>query len=459
MADIDVLVAGAGAAGLASALSAAELGATVAIAEAHPTFRSDSNTAMSTSMIPAGGSRWQLDAGIDDSPDQFLADVAAKTGGLAHPTAARTLVDVAPRLVEWLADEIDVPIELVEDFTYPGHTVRRCHAVPDRTGRTLHAHLLRGADAAGVDLMVPMKLVDMSFDTTGTVDGAVLETPAGDREHVSAGAVILATNGFAANRSMVSEHIPEMADALYFGGHGSHGDAMTLGGRYGFDLAAMDAYQGHGSVASPHGVLVTWATVMHGAVIVDDHGRRFADETVGYSEFARWVLDREGSHAWLILDEAIHEACRVFGDYADLIDAGAVRWEDSPTSLAHRIGADVSVVESTLRTAHEAAVGSSADPLGRTDWGAPLDAPYGVVRITGALFHTQGGLDIDANARVLRGGEPVGGLYAAGGSAVGMSGRGSSGYLAGNGLLAALGLGYLGGRAAARDSSAREESS
>jgi fumarate reductase flavoprotein subunit len=69
-----------------------------------------------------------------------------------------------------------------------------------------------------------------------------------------------------------------------------------------------------------------------------------------------------------------------------------------------------------------------------------------VVKVTGALFHTQGGLLVDGHARVLRDGRPIPGLYAAGGAAAGISGHGADGYLAGNGLLSALGLGYLAGR-------------
>ena len=99
----DVLVAGAGAAGLAAALSAADRGLEVAIVEASETFRIDSNTAMSTSMVPAGGSRWQAEAGIDDSPERFYGDVMRKTKGLADPVVSRTLTDVAPELVAWMA--------------------------------------------------------------------------------------------------------------------------------------------------------------------------------------------------------------------------------------------------------------------------------------------------------------------------------------------------------------------
>jgi fumarate reductase flavoprotein subunit len=94
--------------------------------------------------------------------------------------------------------------------------------------------------------------------------------------------------------------------------------------------------------------------------------------------------------------------------------------------------------------------GESTDTFGRSTFGGELEPPYATVRVTGALFHTQGGLMVDPDARVLTPSlEAISGLYAAGGAAVGMSGDGASGYLAGNGLLSALGLGYLAGRHAA----------
>lgn len=449
MPDVDLLVAGAGAAGLASALAAAERGASVAVAEAQVTFRQDSNTAMSTSMVPAGGSRWQHELGIEDSPAAFLADVQKKTHGTAHPAVSRSLVTAAPDLVAWLADVARVPLELVTDFNYPGHAATRCHTVADRAGKTLHRHLLEAVDAAGVTLMVPLSLDDLIFEKDQVI-GARLVNPDGATDDVTASAVVLATNGFGASAEHVRRFIPEMDGALYFGGHGSRGTAITLAERHELDLASMGAYQGHGSVATPHGVLVTWATVMHGAVIVDSSGSRFADETIGYSEFARLVLDRPGGEAWLILDESVDAASRVFADYQDLLAAGAVKWAADAGELAALTGVPLANLRATLERAADSASEGSADPFGRSHWEAPLRPPYGAVKITGALFHTQGGLDVDGNAAVLRGGRPVGGLHAAGGAAVGMSGEGADGYLAGNGLLAALGLGFIAGRQASK---------
>lgn len=447
MSDVDVVVAGAGAAGLATALAASDDGAkSVLVAEAHTTFRRGSNTSMSTSMVPAGGSRWQREAGIDDSPERFLQDIRGKTKDQADERLAIALTQVAPELVEWLADHCAVPLDLVTDFSYPGHSRDRCHAVPDRAGRTLHAQLLEQVDRrTDVTLVTPLRLADIELvDDRAAV--AVVKRPDGDVERIGTDAVVLATNGFGANVDLVTTHIPEIAEGLYHGGDGSTGDALAIGARIGADAAFLDAYQGHGSVAVPHGILLTWATVMHGAYLINVEGQRFGDETVGYSEFGARVTAQPGGTAWMLLDGRIDDACRPFADYQDILSAGAVSWADDVEGIAKLTGAPVDRLDRTVSEAAAAAEGSTTDALGRTRWSQPLEPPYAVVKVTGALFHTQGGLLVDGHARVLRDGRPIPGLYAAGGAAAGISGHGADGYLAGNGLLSALGLGYLAGR-------------
>jgi fumarate reductase flavoprotein subunit len=445
----DVLVAGAGAAGLAAALSAADRGLEIAVVEASKTFRLDSNTAMSTSMVPAGGSRWQAEVGIEDSPERFYGDVMAKTMGTADPIVSRALTDVAPELVAWMADTVGVPLELVTDFRYPGHSADRCHAVPDRSGRALHSHfLVELGKRSNVTMITPMRLTGVSQRDAGQIT-VQAERPGGASEESTARSVVLATNGYGARRDFVAKFMPEIENALYHGGSGSTGDALVIGETMDADLGYLDAYQGHGSVATPHGIIVTWAIVMHGGVLINSDGKRFGDETQGYSEYAVPVLGQVDGVAWVLLDERIANACLVFKDYQDLVDAGAVRWSDDLTDLAHIVGAPVEAVEATLSAAAAAASGAESDPFGRTGWEQQLRPPYGAVKVTGALFHTQGGLRVDASARILSGGDPIPGMFAAGGAAIGMSGHGASGYLAGNGLLAALGLGYIAGRHAA----------
>ena len=439
-----VIVAGAGAGGLAAALSAADSGREVVLVERSRTFRHGSNTAMSTSMVPGPGSRWQQRLGIEDSPERFAADVMRKTHGTADPVLTTALSQVGAPLVEWLADRCEVPLDLVDDFSYPGHSALRCHSVPDRAGRTLHAHLLAAAEAdPRITLVVGMELADVTIAGDG-VTGAVLRSPDGSTETAPTGAVVLAVNGFGAEPALVRRYLPEIADGTYHGGDGSRGDALRIGERLGADLSYLDAFQGHGSLAVPHGTLVTWAAVMHGGVLVNSLGERFGDETVGYSEFGPIVVQQPGAIAWVVFDHRIDRLCRPFADYQDLLSAGAVREAPDIAALAALVGCPEPALARTLADA-EAARGG-ADVWGRTDFSEGLATPYLAVRVTGALFHTQGGLTVDGHARVLRRGEPIRGLFAVGGAAAGISGRGCDGYLAGNGLLAALGLGYLAGR-------------
>lgn len=456
MSDVDVIVAGAGAAGFAAALRAAQQGASVLLAEASATYEFGSNTSMSTSMIPAGGSRWQAERGIDDSPDAFRADIRRKTKGSVDATVMHALTDVAPELVTWLSDECDVPLELVTEFRYPGHSADRCHAVVDRSGRTLLRHLRAALERlTRATLVAPLRLDDVVVED-GVVVGARFSTPDGAVENVfSRGGVVLATNGYGGDPELVQRFTPEISQGVYHGGDGSRGDALRIGERLGAGTADLDAYQGHGALATPHNVLLTWASVMHGGVIVNTDGERFGDETIGYSEYGAKVLAQPGSVAWVVFDQRIHAACQAFRDYQDLDAQGAVQWVDSADALASLIGAPADVLARTLAEADAAARGRGPDAFGRTDFSAPIEPAFAAVRVTGALFHTQGGLIVDASARVLTPERsPLPGLYAAGGAAVGMSGRGATGYLAGNGLLAALGLGYLAGSAVASRSAA-----
>lgn len=448
--DFDVVVGGAGGAGTAAALAAAGQGLSVLLLDHLSAFRRGCNTYMSTSMIPAAGTRWQRAAGIDDSPPVFYADIMRKTKGAAYPVLAEALTAVGSELVEWLADEQDLPLELATDFDYPGHSRQRCHTLPSRSGHVLHGHLMLRVDAASaITVAAPMELRSVALDN-GAVSAATVSTPDGAEEVVRTGAVVLATGGFAADPELVRTLIPEIAGALYFGSEGCTGDGLRIGRALHADTGYLDSYQGHGSVATPHGVMVTWAAVMHGGVLVNAAGRRFGDETTGYSEYAREVMKQPAGVAWVVIDERIDGLCRPFADYADLVAQGGIDWCEDVAGAAARIGCPPAGLEETLDTAERARLQTEPDAFDRKLWEAPLTAPYGIIKVTGALFHTQGGLLTDSGGAVLKESVPIPGLYAAGGAAAGISGHGPDGYLAGNGLLAALGLGYLAGRAVSR---------
>lgn len=440
--DFDLVVAGAGG-GLVAALRAAELGSNVLVIDADEHFQRGNNTSMCTAMIPAAGTRWQEAAGVQDSPDRFLDDIARKTEGTADRRVAHALAETSAQLVTWLADNQELELELVTDFRYPGHTADRCHTIPGRHGSRLLRHLVQRAQAhPRIELIAPMSLRNV-HTSGGRVTGVEIATPDGNTENLTTRAVLLATNGFGADRDLVRHHLPEIAGAHYHGGQFSRGDALRIGGELGADTAFLDAYQGHAALSSRSQTLIGWATVVHGGVIVDSTGRRFAPETTGYSEFAAILAGRPGGTGWIVIDEHIEELCSVFDDFRTVAESGSLIRSATATGLAESIGVPAAALGDELAAAHRAAAGEEPDRQGRTDARHPLTAPYIAIAITPALFHTQGGLVVDEHARVLAGGAPIPGLYASGGAAIGISGHGAGGYLAGNGLITALGLAFL----------------
>jgi fumarate reductase flavoprotein subunit len=133
---------------------------------------------------------------------------------------------------------------------------------------------------------------------------------------------------------------------------------------------------------------------------------------------------------------------------------GGVRTADTIEELAALQGIDAAALAATLAAYNRAARGEAADAFTRTAFGlAPLAPPFAVTRVNAALFHTQGGLQVDHRARVVRpDGTPIPNLFAGGGAAVGQSGvAGGAGYVSGNGLLTATVLGYVAGESAAEE--------
>jgi fumarate reductase flavoprotein subunit len=213
----------------------------------------------------------------------------------------------------------------------------------------------------------------------------------------------------------------------------------------------MSSYQGHGSIAHPHATLITWALMMEGGIQVNADGERFSNEHEGYSEQAAKLLRQPGHFGWSIYDQRIHELGLQFEDYRLAQSLGAIRRAESVEELARITDIAISVLADTLQKCRLMATGCGIDSHGRNFLSKQsLRAPYFAVRVTGALLHTQGGLSIDTQGRVLRpNNTALPNLLAGGGAARGLSGPHAEGYLSGNGLLSAIGLGRIGGRTAA----------
>lgn len=443
---VQTIVIGAGACGLTAALAAQDAGGEVLVLE-----RDESpfgSTSMSSGFIPAAATRWQQEQGIDDDPSLFLEDIQRKSHDRSDPTVAAEVTEAIGPALEWLEDEYGIPFEVLDGFLYPGHSRHRMHAVPERTGEALLTRLLQAVMAAGIPVMTDARVTTLFADEDGLISGVEVTRPDGGTELIGCDSLILACNGYGGNPEMVAANIPAMAEAEYHGHAGNTGDAVLWGEALGAEVRDLTACQGHGSLAMPHRILITWALMMEGGIQVNKNGDRFANEHQGYSEQAVDVLKQPDGVAFDIYDARLHALGLEFPDYKDAVNAGAVRQCASVEELAEHIGVPFDNLDAAIAATHTDEVDRFGRDLGKTPG---LEDPFFAVRVTGALFHTQGGLAIDGEARVLRDdGSSFPNLFAAGGAAVGVSGPDISGYLSGNGLLTAIALGRIAGEAAVR---------
>jgi fumarate reductase flavoprotein subunit len=450
--ELPLVIVGGGACGLVAGLAAMSRGIEAVILERDDTPRG--STFMSSGFVPAAGTRFQKAAGVEDSPEQMVEDIVRKNEHESDPGIVEALAEASGKVIGWLADEHGIPFELVEGFLYPGHTNMRMHCTPRRTGEELMACLLSAAEKAELPILTEARVTTLHIDEERRVRGVSYQRPDGNIEKIGCKNLLLACNGYGGNPELIGQYIPQMKNALYYGHEGNQGEAVLWGQALNASVKDLAAYQGHGSLAWPHQTLISWAVMMQGGIQLNLRGQRFSNEHGGYSEQAAKVLEQPEGIAFNVFDERIHEQCLQFEDYRNAHAAGAVKVFESIEELANKLQlppAEVYEVFDEIRTLQK---NNEADRFGRNfPKDQQLKAPYHVIRVTGALFHTQGGLEILADGRVLdERGEPLPNLFAAGGAARGVSGAGDSGYLSGNGLLSAVVMGALAGRAVAESS-------
>lgn len=443
-----LLIVGAGAAGLCAALAAKESGVDAVVVERDAV--PSGSTALSAGLIPAAGTRFQRAKGIADSAELLAADVLRKAHDEPDVAIVDAVASASGPLVEWLADRYGLPFDVVDNFNYPGHSALRMHGLPSRTGRELIDRLRQVAEANDIVILTKCAVERLFADGHGRIRGVEITRGDASRERVGCDALILACNGYGGNPDLVRRFIPEMADALYFGHPGNRGDAVLWGEGLGAGLSALSGYQGHGSLATPHNILISWAVIMQGGIQVNAQGRRFCDESRGYSEQAAEVLRQPGAIAWDVFDERIAAVARQFEDFRDAERAGAVLTADVVADLAAQMHVPADAFRDEWDETEILKARGGRDRYGRTFLAEQRCVPpLHAVKVTGALFHTQGGLAIDASGRVKRkDGTLFPNLFAAGGAAAGVSGSTAAGYLSGNGLLTATTLGRISGRAA-----------
>ena len=447
----EVLVIGAGACGTIAALAAKERGAEAVILERDA--KPSGSTSLSSGQIPAAGTKLQRAAGLlDDTPELLYQDILAKSHGECDHAIARLIAEQSRVTVEWLVEKQQVPLSCVLNFQYPGHSRPHMHAAKSLDGAELHAALLAAVERQEIPLATLAHATDLYADAKGRVHGVRVRRPDGKTEDIGCEALILACSGYGGNKEMLKKYIPSAADLFYEGHVGNHGDAVRWGEALGASIKDMGSFQGHGAMATPHGVHLNWATVTEGGFHVNANGRRFSNENAGYSEQALKVHRQPGSVAWAIWDERSDAIAIQQASHKEANDAGAIKRCDSIEAVARVVGCDPKALAQTFADVAAAQRGEKKDEFGRDfTRKPPLKPPYCVAKIAGALTHTQGGLEVNTQMRVLRkDGTPLPNLFAGGGAARGLSGPSDWGYLSGSGLMTATSMGRLAGISAAK---------
>ncbi len=448
--EIPLVIIGAGACGLCAAISAKDNGIRSIVLERDK--EPSGSTSLSTCLIPAAGSKLQKTNGINDSPKIFAKDIINKAKKRNDNEIAEFVAEKSGPTVDWLIEENKVPLNLITNFYYPGHSKYRMHGSPNRTGKELMSSLLESAKNRDIDILTSSTATNIFIDNSRNITGVEITRPNGAIETVGCKSLILACNGFGGNKSMVKKYIPEMSDALYFGHYGNKGDAIKWGLEIGASVLDMGSYQGHGAVTHPHGTLLFWGLMTEGGFQVNISGNRFVNEVRGYSEQAVDVISQKNSYVWQIWDSRTHKMGLDFTDYRNGIETGAHKTATSVQEISEATKMPLDNLKKTFEDIEYYKINNITDNFKR-NWSKvqPMIKPYYFAKVTGALFHTQGGLNINKKAEVLDNqGKPFPNLFAGGGAARGLSGPSRWGYLSGNGLLSAIVFGKIAGTEASK---------
>jgi flavocytochrome c len=434
--DSDIIVIGAGGCGLMAALVAAKKGARVLLLE--KTDKSGGGTAFSSKGIRAAASQRQRELKIDDDAALYAQDILRRNNGESDAVLTRRLAENSGRVADFLTDEAGIEFQIGE-FAF-GHSAQRSHSWKE--DKTVTDFLFAAVERE--------KKIQVRFSTSVRAleqdDGGALVGVKTDDGILTARKIILASGGFGASAELLAKYIPKAVGIPFPGHHGSTGDGIKMGLDIGAAIENMGAFQPYPAYIGPGKRAVAPEVALSGGIMVDAAGRRFVDETRYPGGLGIKMLDLAGKQAYEIFDERIfklHRNAPGLRSLSGLVDAGLLLKGETPEELAGKLGIDAEGLTQTIRDSNERAARGDKDGFGRV-LPQPFEGPYYGIKVTVALYHTQGGLKVNADGQVLRAdGSIIPNLYAGGGVAVGVSGKGLEGYLPGNGLLASLGLGMI----------------
>ena len=438
----DVVVVGGGGAGIAAAISAAENGAKVILIEKIGYL--GGATMFSGGIIPAVGTKQQIDAGIKDDAEWFARDILRPSNYSVRKDLVYKVVDESESLITWM-ENMGVEFTLNTSSLYYGQSNYRMHNATGG-GKVMTQTMIDYLNAnENITVMLNTEGTGLLTNSKNEVVGVSAKT-ADKNIEIMANNVVLATSGFGSNKEMLQKYCPEIVDAYPMTAPGATGEGIEWGVELGAATANMKAYQGHAFFNEQAKLTVAQSMANNGGIMINKNGVRFTNEYNGYSELSPHVLAQPGKYAYLVVDSNIAANTPQFASY---VEKGIVVSGNTPEELAANLGIDQVAMRDTFDR-YIASIAKGEDEFNKTKLPNSWVGPFHAIRITADLRHTQGGLVTDTESHVLReDGSVIQGLYAAGGVTEGFTSAGGAAYMSGDGLLQALIFGRIAGKNAA----------
>ena len=456
--DADVVVIGAGGAGMTAAMTAADAGQKVVILESQAMV--GGNSARATGGMNAAKTVYQDEnefdqaAGVEKTlataaekyadnetitalaktvSEQWAAYQANPTGyfdsvelmeldtmvggkGINNPELVKTLCEGTADAIDWL-DENGITLHNVSSFG--GASVKRIHRPVNEEGKVVSVGaymiplLQENCEKRGIDIVLNTTVDTILTDANGAAVGVSGTDKDGNTVVVNAKSVILATGGFGANLDMVTQYKPELAGFMTTNAAGAQGQGIEMATAIGAGTVDMDQIQIHPTVEANTAALITEGLRGDGAILVNANGERFIDEVGTRDVVSAAEIAQPGSYSWLIVDQAMVDASSVIQGY---IKKGYTVTGETYEELGKAMGVDEAAFAETMEKWNGYVEAKNDPDFGRTSFANPLNtAPYYAVKVTAGVHHTMGGLKINANTEVLNEkGEVIPGLFAAG---------------------------------------------
>lgn len=406
----DIVIIGAGGAGLTAATAAAMRGAKVIVFE--KTASVGGNSRFATGGINASETSVQKALGIYDSNDLNHYDTMRGGYNLNDPELVRTLADSSAKTIDWL---ISIGADLSDVGKMAGTSVRRTHR--PKGGSAIGAHLIPILHKAALDAGAEIRLNSRVTDILSEGGKAVgVEVQAGNRKYkLYSKAVIVASGGFSANKQMLEEINERYGDYGTTNLPGTTGDAFEMTKKFNAELYQMEKIQIFPTAAVFNKNLITEAVRGNGAILVNKEGRRFANEMANRDVLSLSVSQQTGGTVYIIFSQNIRESLQAIESY---VERGFTVQGNTPEELAEKLKIPANTFKETIDFYNEYVRDENDFEFGREPMDMPrqLDkGPYYAVEVCPAVHFTMGGLKINTKAQVLNTkNRPIPGLYAAG---------------------------------------------